>query len=94
MVGFGFMDNLVMIFAGDLIDNTIGVRFGLATLVSVGFAARLPIPTERGRPADRRHKTRDRAAAFGQVFSDVSGVAFGGVVDSASSRASASRRRA
>lgn len=54
MVGFGFMDNLVMIQAGDLIDNTIGVRLGLATLT---------------------------AAAFGQVFSDVSGVCFGSVVD-------------
>lgn len=56
MVGFGFMDNLVMIAAGDLIDNTIGVRLGLATLT---------------------------AAACGQVFSDVSGVCFGGVVDAA-----------
>ncbi|CAD7959476.1 unnamed protein product [Amoebophrya sp. A25] len=54
MVGFGFMDNMVMIQAGDLIDNTIGVKFGLATLT---------------------------AAACGQVFSDVSGVCFGGVVD-------------
>lgn len=54
MVGFGFMDNLVMIRAGDAIDNSIGVRFGLATLT---------------------------AAAFGQVFSDVAGVMFGGVVE-------------
>eukprot|EP00392_Amoebophrya_sp_AT5.2_P016117 g16360.t1 len=54
MIGFGFMDNMVMIQAGDLIDNTIGVKFGLATLT---------------------------AAACGQVFSDVSGVCFGGVVD-------------
>jgi len=34
MVGFGFMDNMVMIQAGDLIDNTIGVRFGLKTLAA------------------------------------------------------------
>ncbi|CAD7938870.1 unnamed protein product [Amoebophrya sp. A120] len=54
MIGFGFMDNMVMIQAGDLIDNTIGVHLGLATLT---------------------------AAACGQVFSDVSGVCFGGVVD-------------
>ena len=53
------MDNMVMIQAGDLIDNTIGVRFGLATLA---------------------------AAACGQIFSDVSGVAFGGVVEDACAR--------
>ncbi|XP_063900031.1 uncharacterized protein LOC135119549 [Zophobas morio] len=32
MIGFGFMDNLVMIQAGDFIDTTIGVIFGLSTL--------------------------------------------------------------
>lgn len=37
MVGFGFMDNLVMIQAGDLIDNSIGVAFGLATLTSAAY---------------------------------------------------------
>ncbi|CAM9661078.1 unnamed protein product [Ectocarpus sp. 13 AM-2016] len=34
MVGFGIMDNFVMISAGDLIDNTLGVKFGLATLTA------------------------------------------------------------
>ena len=37
MIGFGFMDNLVMIQAGDLIDNSIGVALGLATLTSAAF---------------------------------------------------------
>lgn len=32
MVGFGIMDNLVMIQAGDAIDNSIGVTLGLHTL--------------------------------------------------------------
>lgn len=59
MAGFGFMDNLVMIQAGDLIDNSIGVTFGLATLTS---------------------------AAFGQIFSDVSGVLSGSTVETAASR--------
>eukprot|EP00467_Chlorarachnion_reptans_P020113 CAMPEP_0114508064 /NCGR_PEP_ID=MMETSP0109-20121206/12375_1 /TAXON_ID=29199 /ORGANISM="Chlorarachnion reptans, Strain CCCM449" /LENGTH=371 /DNA_ID=CAMNT_0001686921 /DNA_START=421 /DNA_END=1537 /DNA_ORIENTATION=+ len=59
MIGFGCMDNFVMIQAGDLIDNTIGVKFGLATLT---------------------------AAAFGQICSDVSGVAFGGVIEAAAVR--------
>ncbi|GAB5355166.1 hypothetical protein AAMO2058_000182700 [Amorphochlora amoebiformis] len=59
MIGFGFMDNLVMIQAGDLIDNTIGVKFGLATLT---------------------------AAAFGQICSDVSGIAFGGVIEAAATK--------
>ncbi|CAM9908728.1 unnamed protein product, partial [Sphacelaria rigidula] len=34
MVGFGIMDNFVMLTAGDLIDNTLGVKFGLATLTA------------------------------------------------------------
>ena len=58
MIGFGFMDNLVMIQAGDFIDSTIGVKFGFSTLT---------------------------AAAFGQIFSDVSGVCFGGTVEAIAS---------
>ena len=34
MVGFGFMDNFVMITAGQAIDNSLGVQMGLATMVS------------------------------------------------------------
>ena len=56
MFGFGMMDNTVMIQAGDLIDQTIGVTMGFSTLT---------------------------ACAFGQVFSDVSGVVFGGTVEAA-----------
>jgi len=37
MVGFGFMDNIIMIQAGNIIDNTFGVRFGLSTLVAAAF---------------------------------------------------------
>jgi len=37
MVGFGIMDNLVMIQAGDMIDNSLGVAFGLSTLTAAGF---------------------------------------------------------
>jgi len=37
MVAFGFMDNMIMIFAGDYIDNSIGFTFGLATLVAAGL---------------------------------------------------------
>merc|ERR1719387_1535823 len=32
MVGFGFMDNTVMLHAGNAIDMTFGVTFGLSTL--------------------------------------------------------------
>eukprot|EP00916_Digyalum_oweni_P006234 GHVL01010785.1.p1 GENE.GHVL01010785.1~~GHVL01010785.1.p1 ORF type:complete len:347 (+),score=46.94 GHVL01010785.1:86-1126(+) len=59
MLGFGFMDNLVMIQAGDFIDTTLGVTFGLSTIT---------------------------AAAFGQVFSDVSGVCFGGTIEALAGR--------
>jgi len=54
MIGFGFMDNVVMITMGDIIDNSLGVTFGLSTLT---------------------------AAGIGQIFSDVSGVCFGGTVE-------------
>lgn len=37
MIAFGFMDNTIMIYAGDFIDNHIGFTFGLATLVAAGF---------------------------------------------------------
>eukprot|EP00970_Alexandrium_tamarense_P018959 scaffold13570_cov201-Alexandrium_tamarense.AAC.8 len=37
MIGFGFMDNLVMITAGDAIDSTFGVALGISTLTAAGF---------------------------------------------------------
>jgi hypothetical protein len=37
MVGFGFMDNLVMITAGDAIDSTFGVTLGISTMTAAGF---------------------------------------------------------
>jgi hypothetical protein len=37
MVGFGFMDNLVMIEAGENIDLAFGVTFALLTLTAAGF---------------------------------------------------------
>jgi len=55
MVAFGIVDQSVLIYMGDLIDNTVGIYFGLPTLA---------------------------AAAMGQVFSDTSGVLFGGTIES------------
>lgn len=37
MIAFGFMDNFIMIIAGDAIDTKIGVTFGLSTLAAAGF---------------------------------------------------------
>ena len=37
MVGFGFMDNIIMIQVGDLIDSTLGVTFGLATITALVY---------------------------------------------------------
>lgn len=37
MVGFGFMDNIIMIQAGDFIDATLGVTFGLTTLTAAAL---------------------------------------------------------
>lgn len=37
MVGFGFMDNTIMIFIGDILDNTIGVSMGLATMTAAAM---------------------------------------------------------
>lgn len=55
MVGFGFMDETVMIQAGNAIDCSIGVTFGLSTL---------------------------SAAAIGGLISNVSGIIFGGSLES------------
>jgi len=37
MIGFGFIDNLVMITAGDLIDQQFGVTLGISTLTAAGL---------------------------------------------------------
>lgn len=37
MVGFGFMDNIIMIQAGDLIDSTLGVTLGLSTMAAAAW---------------------------------------------------------
>jgi len=37
MVGFGIMDNIVMITAGEAIDSTLGVSLGISTMAAAGF---------------------------------------------------------
>jgi len=37
MIGFGFMDNTIMIHAGHYVDCTLGVAFGLSTLAAAGI---------------------------------------------------------
>ena len=37
MIGFGFVDNLVMITAGEAIDSTLGVALGISTMTAAGF---------------------------------------------------------
>mmetsp|Transcript_119333 Transcript_119333/g.210860 ORF Transcript_119333/g.210860 Transcript_119333/m.210860 type:complete len:432 (+) Transcript_119333:144-1439(+) len=37
MIAFGFMDNFIMITAGDAIDTKIGVTFGLTTMAAAGI---------------------------------------------------------
>ena len=37
MIGFGIMDNVVMIQAGGYIDSTLGIQFGLATLTAAAM---------------------------------------------------------
>ena len=37
MVGFGFMDNIIMIQAGDLIDTHLGVTLGISTLTAAAL---------------------------------------------------------
>ncbi|RWS29161.1 Transmembrane protein 65-like protein [Leptotrombidium deliense] len=36
-IGFGFLDNLIMIIAGDYIDATIGVTLGISTMAAAGL---------------------------------------------------------
>ena len=37
MIGFGFADNFIMIIAGDAIDASFGVTFGISTLAAAGL---------------------------------------------------------
>eukprot|EP01004_Peranema_trichophorum_P003719 NODE_2692_length_1516_cov_52.773869_g2318_i0.p1 GENE.NODE_2692_length_1516_cov_52.773869_g2318_i0~~NODE_2692_length_1516_cov_52.773869_g2318_i0.p1 ORF type:complete len:444 (+),score=85.40 NODE_2692_length_1516_cov_52.773869_g2318_i0:78-1334(+) len=37
MVGFGFVDNFIMIVAGDKIDATLGITMGLSTMAAAGL---------------------------------------------------------
>lgn len=37
MIGFGFMDNFVLIIAGDYIDSTIGVSLGISTMCAAAL---------------------------------------------------------
>lgn len=37
ILSFGFIDNLVMLTAGEVIDNTIGVRLGLHTMTAAAL---------------------------------------------------------
>ena len=39
MIGFGFVDNTIMIHAADAIDCTIGVMFGLSTITAAALGA-------------------------------------------------------
>lgn len=34
---FGFIDNFILVIAGDLIDNTIAAKFGFSTMASAGL---------------------------------------------------------
>jgi hypothetical protein len=36
-IGFGFLDNFIMLVAGEEIDSAFGVRLGLSTLASAGL---------------------------------------------------------
>jgi tRNA-specific adenosine deaminase 1 len=37
MIGFGFMDNFVLIIAGDYIDSTLGVTLGISTMCAAAL---------------------------------------------------------
>ncbi|KCV68078.1 hypothetical protein H696_05330 [Fonticula alba] len=58
-VGFGFLDNAIMLVAGDKIDTHFGVFLGISTLAS---------------------------AALGNALANVTGIAFGQVIESALNR--------
>ncbi|KAG8179006.1 hypothetical protein JTE90_014009 [Oedothorax gibbosus] len=36
-IGFGFLDNLIMILAGDYIETTIGITLGISTMAAAGM---------------------------------------------------------
>jgi len=36
-IGFGFLDNLIMILVGEYIDTSIGIAFGISTMAAAGI---------------------------------------------------------
>lgn len=79
MIGFGFMDNFVMIQAGQYIDSTLGVTLGLATLTAAAAGT-------YGTNSITHDSTNNTNVHTGQVVSDVSGVVFGGSLERLLSR--------
>jgi hypothetical protein len=45
MIGFGFMDNFIMILAGDAIDASIGARLGISMMASAALVRPFPVPS-------------------------------------------------
>ena len=37
MVGFGFVDNLIMVIAGNTIDKSLGIAFGFSAMFAADF---------------------------------------------------------
>ena len=86
MVGFGAMDNTIMIHAGDMIDNFFGhyLRF---TLVAAAFGQVSPPPLLS--PLPFFHPTffiSLHTHTLSQLFSDVAGVMCGGTVEAFAAR--------
>ena len=42
-IAFGFVDNTVLIYAGDAIDNSVGVAFGLSSLAAAAMVRASPL---------------------------------------------------
>jgi len=79
-MGFGFMDNIIMIQAGDLIDTTLGVTLGFSTLTAAALG------NVRLKRARHTSIYRDTSWRLRQVCSDTSGTLFGGVVETLTAR--------
>ncbi|GIY52184.1 transmembrane protein 65 [Caerostris extrusa] len=63
-IGFGFLDNLIMIVAGDYIDTTIGVTLGISTMAAK-IGVKLPPLTPAQTALSRSRWCINLGRAFG-----------------------------
>lgn len=87
MLGFGFVDNFVMICAGEFLEFELGAAFALRyAMLSVVSRIRLCIDWIHLRCVHVWRRSTLAAAGLGNLVSDVVGLGAGGMIESAAAR--------